>query len=76
MTQITDEKGQVLLRNWYQSKALVKQQFGSGETYSYRYDWNADRYYADKVVVTLPDQTTRDVNVAGAVPEFVKNYHR
>jgi YD repeat-containing protein len=76
MTQITDEKGRVLLRNWYQSKVLVKQEFGSGDTYSYRYDWKSDRYYADKVVVTLPDQTTRDVSVARAVPEFVKNYHR
>jgi YD repeat-containing protein len=29
-----------------------------------------------KVVATLPERTRRDVNVAGAVPEFVKNYHR
>jgi YD repeat-containing protein len=76
MTQITDEKGHVLLRNWYHSKVLMRQQFGNGETYSYRYDWKPDRYYADKVVVTLPDRATRDVSVAGAVPEFVKNYHR
>jgi YD repeat-containing protein len=75
MTRITDEKGQVLLRNWYQSKILMRQQFGNGETYSYTYDWKPDRYYPDKVVVTLPDQTRRDVNVAGSVPEFVRNYH-
>jgi hypothetical protein len=24
----------------------------------------------------VPERTRRDVNVAGAVPEFVKNYHR
>jgi YD repeat-containing protein len=75
MTRVIDENGRVLLRNWYQG-VLKKQQFGNGETYSYSYDWNPDRYYADKVVVTLPDQARRDVSVAGAVPEFVKNYHR
>jgi hypothetical protein len=32
MTRITDEKGQVLLQNWYQSKILTRQQFGNGET--------------------------------------------
>jgi YD repeat-containing protein len=76
MTRITDEKGHVLLQNWYQSKILMRQQFGNGETYSYTYDWKPDRYYPDKVVVTLPDRTRRDVNVAGAVPEFVKNYRK
>jgi len=76
MTRITDEKGQVLLQNWYQSKILMRQQFGNGETYSYTYDWKPDRNCPDKAVVTLPDRTRRDVNVAGAVPEFVKNYHR
>jgi YD repeat-containing protein len=76
MTRITDEKGQMLLQNWYESKILMRQQFGNGQTYSYNYDWKPDRYYADKVVVTLPDQTERNVNVAGSVPEFVKNYHR
>jgi hypothetical protein len=76
MTRITDEKGLVLLQNWYESKVLMRQQFGNGETYSYRYDWKPDHFYSDTVVVTMPNQTKRDVNVAGAVPEFVKNYHR
>ena len=76
MTRITDEKGQVLLQNWYQSKILMRQQFGNGETYSYTYDWKRDRNDPDKVVVTLPDRTRRQVKVAGTVPEFVKNYHR
>jgi YD repeat-containing protein len=75
MTLISDEKGHVLLRNWYRG-VLVRQQFGNGETYSYDYDWHPDRYYPEKVVATSPDQTKREVNVAGAIPEFVKTYHR
>jgi len=76
MTRIINEKGRVLLRNWYESGVLMRQQFENGAIYSYSYDWAPNRFYADKVVVTLPDQTKRDVSVAGAVPEHFKNYHR
>jgi YD repeat-containing protein len=76
MTRISDEKGTVLLRNWYQAKVLMRQQFGNGNTIFYSYDWKPDQYHADSVSVTLPGQATRNVNVANSVPEFVKNYHR
>jgi YD repeat-containing protein len=76
MTRITDEKGHALLQNWYRSKLLIRQQFGDGETYSYDYDWKPGHFYSDKVSVTLPNESRRDVKVAGSVPEFVKNYHR
>jgi hypothetical protein len=45
----------------------MRQQFGNGETYSYSYDWKPDHLYSDTVVVTVPNQTKRDVNVAAAV---------
>ncbi len=77
MTEIKDENGRVLLHNWYESGTLIRQQFGNGAAvYSYSYDWAPNRYYPDKVVVTLPDHTQRDVQVADSVPEFVKNYDR
>ena len=63
MTRIINEKGRVLLRNWYKSGVLMRQQFENGAIYSYSYDWAPNRFYADKVVVTLPDQTKRDVSV-------------
>lgn len=75
MTQITDERGHVLLHNWYESELLARQVFGNGMVFSYSYDWAADRYYPDSVVVTLPDKTKREVRVGNSVPEFVKNYH-
>lgn len=74
MTRITDEKGHVLLRNSYEGRLLTRQQFGNGATYSYDYDWAPNGYYTDKVVVTLPDQTKRDVSVAGAVPDYIRNH--
>jgi YD repeat-containing protein len=76
MTRITDEGGHLLLRNWYESKVVMRQQFGNGGTYSFNYDWASGSYYPEKVTVVLPDQTGRDVRIADAVPEFVKNYHR
>jgi YD repeat-containing protein len=75
MTQITDESGHVLVHNWYRDRFLQRQQFGNGAVYSYSYNWAPDEYYPRKVTVTLPDQTTRQISVAGAVPEFVRNYH-
>ncbi len=60
MTRIADETGRVLLRNWYNSEVVIQQQFANGAVYQYAYDWAPDRYYPDKVVVTLPDSTKRE----------------
>jgi YD repeat-containing protein len=76
MTQITDERGRVLLHNWFQQRFLERQQFGNGAIYSYQYDWAPDEYYPRRVWVTLPDQTKRELSVGASVPEFLKNYHR
>jgi len=76
MTQVNDEGGRVLVRNWYNQGFLKRQEFESGVTYSYSYDWDSKSYYPAKVWVTLPDQTTKAVSVADSVPEFVRNFHR
>jgi hypothetical protein len=74
MTRITDEKGHVLLRNSYDGRVLTRQQFGNGATYSYDYHSAPNGYYADKVVVTLPDRAKWDFSVAGAVPDYIRNH--
>jgi YD repeat-containing protein len=76
MTQISDEQRRVLVRNWYEPGLVRWQQFGNGEVYSYDYYWPSGNTYPGKVVVTLPDHTTRVLSVAGYVPEFVRNYHK
>jgi hypothetical protein len=43
----------------------MQQQFGNGETYSYTYDWKPERYYPDKVVVTLPDRSEAGCECCG-----------
>ncbi len=73
MSVVTDEKGNVLVRNSYESGLLTRQQFSNGDTFLYGYDWASDRYFPDKVVVTLPDKTTREVRVADSVSVYLKN---
>jgi YD repeat-containing protein len=75
MIQITDEKRNVLLRNWYDGSLLIRQQFGHGEIYSYEYQWARNTYCPEKVVVTLPDEATKEVQVCDSVPNFVRNFH-
>src|SRR5260370_30529992 len=73
MRMVTDEKGSVLVRNSYESGLLMRQQFSNGDTFLYSYDWASDRYFPDKVVVTLPDKTTREVRVADSVSVYLRN---
>lgn len=74
MTAVKDERGNVLLRNSYESGVLRKQEFGNGEVYSYTYEWASNRKHSNKVVVTLPNLTQRELWLADTVPEFVKKH--
>jgi YD repeat-containing protein len=76
MTQITDEKRNVLLRNWYDGFLLIRQRFGNGEIYSYEYQWPRNTYCPERVVVTLPDEATKELQVCDSVPNFVRNFHQ
>jgi YD repeat-containing protein len=75
MTAVVDERGRTLVRNWYDdSKILIAQVFANGDVYRYRYTWGANNNYADKVVVTLPDRSEREIYPAETVPDFVRTY--
>lgn len=78
MTQIMDEKQHVLLRNWYdRSDALVRQEVANSGTYSYKYEFGSNGRYPQAVVVTLPDGSTKRVEVpANTIPEMVRSSHR
>jgi YD repeat-containing protein len=73
MTRITDEKGRVLLQNWYDDRFLIRQQFGDGAIYAYKYDWPEEQYFPREVTVILPNGTRQKVTVGNSVPDFVKN---
>lgn len=76
MTQISDEKKTVLLRNWYDRSLLIRQQFANRDTYSYEYDWPQTAYCPDRVEVTLPHSAMKEIEVRDSVPNFVLNFHR
>jgi hypothetical protein len=73
MTQIADERGHVLVRNFYNGPALVRQDFGNRQVYSYRYDGASSRRYIEKVAVRLPDGSRQVVATANDVPDYDKN---
>jgi YD repeat-containing protein len=76
MTQISDEKKTVLLRNWYDQSLLIRQQFANRDTYSYEYDWPQTAYCPDRVEVLLPHYAMKEIEVHDSVPNFVLNFHR
>jgi hypothetical protein len=68
MTAIADEHGHILLRNRYEYGVLVRQDYANGDVYDYAYLWSPTRTLADKVRVTLPDRSVREIWVADTVP--------
>jgi len=74
MTWVTDEKGQILVHNWFDRRFLYRQQFFGGKVYSYRYNWKQEQTYPRAVYVTLPDNSGKTLSVESSVPEFVKNF--
>jgi len=72
MTAIADEHGHILLRNRYEYGVLVRQDYANGDVYDYAYLWSPTRTHADKVRVTLPDRSVREIWVADAVPENLR----
>jgi YD repeat-containing protein len=72
MITIEDENQNVLVRNSYDHRWLVQQDFGRGEIYSYNYA-GSDGPYATSATVTLPDGTRTTVEVASSVPEAHKH---
>jgi YD repeat-containing protein len=72
MITIEDENQNVLVRNSYDHRWLVQQDFGHREIYSYSYT-GSDGPYAASATVTLPDGTRTTVEVASSVPEARKH---
>jgi hypothetical protein len=72
MTQITDEKGRVLLRNSYEHGSLTNQDFGKDETYPYSYEWNDSRRYVQSVEISFPNGGRQEVQTGNSVPDAVR----
>jgi YD repeat-containing protein len=72
MTAIADENQKVLVRNSYERRWLMRQDFGNGEIYSYNYTGEGGPYFSN-TIVTLPDGTRTTVEVASSVPDARKH---
>ena len=73
MTRMEDENHSVLVQNAYSGRLLVRQDFGNGQVFSYQYNFNSSRTYADSVAVTLPDGSQTTVETGSSVPELLKH---
>jgi YD repeat-containing protein len=71
MTEVRDERGRVLVQNTYDRGWLVRQAFGNGDLYAYRYHGKRGTRYAESVEVTLPSGEVREVAIGGAVPSLL-----
>lgn len=74
MAEITDGHGKVLLKNWYRGGELIRQVFGDGEEFQYRYEPSKNGRYFTKVYVTLPDHSVKEIDEAKYIPETMKKY--
>jgi hypothetical protein len=73
MTAVSNEKGQALVRNRYESGFLTEQTFANGDKYSYSYERDPVYGYPTSALVTLPNGSTRSVTLAASIPNFVLN---
>ena len=76
MSDVLDERGQLLVHNLYQGRVLIGQEFANGDVYRYRYTWSPNGYYADTVVVTLPDKSEKVISPAETVPDYIRTYRK
>jgi YD repeat-containing protein len=67
MTAILDRQGHVLVRNTYSGNVLTAQVYPNGNIYRYQYVWSANKRYAVKVTITMPDGSKREVEPADSV---------
>jgi YD repeat-containing protein len=76
MSDVLDERGRLLVHNLYQGRVLIGQEFANGDVYRYRYTWSPNGYYADTVVVTLPDKSEKVISPAETVPDYIRTYRK
>jgi YD repeat-containing protein len=79
MTRVADEKGNVLVRNFYDAGMIVREEFAGGSVFSYRYRYADKARYPYAVEVAFmrttpfPNRNLTAVRVANAIPEYVRN---
>jgi Domain of unknown function (DUF6531) len=73
MTEITDEVGHVLVRNFYDYGRLIKQEFPKHESYSYTYEWSASNRYVQRATILPTNGRSQLIQVGDDVSDYVRN---
>ena len=74
MIRVMDEKGKILLHNWYVDRMLVRQDFADGTLGSYRYQWARGARYPETAIVRLAGGAETKVRVADTIPEYLRGF--
>jgi YD repeat-containing protein len=72
MTAILDGQDHVLVRNTFHGRVLTAQVYPNGDIYNYQYVWSANRKYAVKVTITMPDGGEREVHPTDSVSVVIR----
>ena len=72
ITAVRDEHGTLLVKNSYDERKLVAQEFSGGRVCRYSYRWARAGTYADDVMVRLPDGHREEVNTSLSVSDFLR----
>jgi hypothetical protein len=73
MTEITNEMGHVLLRNFYDYGFLIKQEFPNHESYSYNFQWSASNRYVEKATISPTNGRSEVIDVGKYLPNIARN---
>jgi hypothetical protein len=60
----------VLIQNRYEGDLLAEQTYANGDRYQFFYSLAANRHYAERATVRLPDRTTRSFQTGDSVYQF------
>ena len=73
LTEVRDETGRVLLRNWYHEFRIARQDYANGQSCQFNYTLATIPIYAVDARVVLPDGATRSFHTADWVSQYVKD---
>jgi YD repeat-containing protein len=72
LTFIRDQQKRLLLHNFYDNGWVIQQQFGNGDTIRYTYDFSPNHFYAERVILTLPDGSLKQIPIGDSVSEVYR----
>jgi len=72
LTWIRDEKGRVLVHNYYEDYKIVRQELGEYGVYLYHYSMGPNNRYSERTTVVLPNGSLQTVVTGNLVPKLLK----